>query len=270
MTSAAPSVLSRTALTRQLAALGLCPGRDVIVHSSLRRLGRIDGGAEAVLDAIRDVVGPGATIVVPTQTAGNSTTSRAYRAATAGMNTAQRHHYEMSMPGFDLKSSASHGMGALAELVRVHPGAVRSNHPQTSFTALGPAAKDLMAVHDVDCHLGERSPMAALYSGASILLLGVGYDTCTALHLAEYRLPWPAPAKRYQCFVMRDGLRHTVEFDGADLDDSDFPALGQALDDQPFVSIGTVGHGPARLLPMRNAVDYAIGWMVAHRGQPAY
>lgn len=270
MTSTAADKLSRPMLADELTRLGLASGHDLIVHCSLRRLGSIEGGAATVVAALRDVIGPDATVVVPTQTANNSTTSRAYRAATDGMNTAQRRRYELAMPGFDPKSTASHGMGALAEFIRAQPEAVRSRHPQTSFTALGPAAGDLMAVHDLDCHLGERSPLSALYPGARILLLGVGYEACTALHLAEYRLPWTVGSKRYQCFVMRGGRRHKVEFDGADLDDSDFPELGRALDDQTFVTVGAVGGATARLLPMRNAVDYTIGWMADHRRQPAY
>jgi aminoglycoside 3-N-acetyltransferase len=270
VTQAEPATLARSQLARDFTRLGLAPGQDLIVHCSLRRMGWVPGGAETVLAALREAAGPHATIVVPTQTAGNSTTSRAYHAAVAGMNTAQRGDYERAMPGFDPKSSASHGMGRLAEFIRVQPDAVRSNHPQASFTALGPAADRLMKVHDLDCHLGERSPLAALYDGAAILLLGVGYEACTALHLAEYRLPWTLRAKRYQCYVMAGGRRRKVEFDGADLDDSDFPALGRALDDQPFVTVGEVGSATARLLPMRNAVDYAIGWMADHRGQPTY
>jgi aminoglycoside N3'-acetyltransferase len=55
------------------------------------------------------------------------------------------------------------------------------------------------------CHLGERSPLGWLYAAdAAILLLGVGYDACTAFHLAEYRRPSTRPQK-YHCFVADGG-----------------------------------------------------------------
>ena len=55
----------------------------------------------------------------------------------------------------------------------------------------GPAgheARDLAEDHRRNCHLGEHSPLGKLYQmGAYVLLLGVGYERCTAFHLAEYR-----------------------------------------------------------------------------------
>ena len=74
---------------------------------------------------------------------------------------------------------------------------MRSAHPQTSFAALGPKARELMNDHAVDCHLGECSPLGRLYEeGAWILLLGVGYATCSAFHLAEYRYTPNPPTRR--------------------------------------------------------------------------
>jgi aminoglycoside 3-N-acetyltransferase len=121
-------------------------------------------------------------------------------------------------------------------------------------------------VHDLDCHLGERSPLAALYRDAAwILLLGVGYEACTALHLAEYRLPWPPPIQRYRCYVEVNGERRRYEFDGARHDTTDFARLGAELDSAPFVRTGICGNGPARALPLRASIDFAVVWMSDHR-----
>jgi aminoglycoside 3-N-acetyltransferase len=158
-------------------------------------------------------------------------------------------------------------MGILAEHVRRDPTAVRSTHPQTSFAALGPAAAQLMRVHDLDCHLGERSPLGALYrAGATVLLLGVDYRACTAFHLAEYRLPH-RPVRAYRCFVRDGDRRRQCDFKGLDLDDSDFAALGAALERAPgtIVTCGQVGRAQARSLPLRRSVDFAADWMARHR-----
>lgn len=260
-------IQDRCTLAADLTRLGLSEGRDVLVQSSLRSLGYVRGGPRTVAEAIRDVVGPCATIVVPTQTAGNSLTSPAYRAAVDGMTAVERADYEAKMPGFDPQSTESQDMGALAEYVRRHPDAVRSGHPQTSFAAWGPKAGGFMRVHDLASHLGEQSPLAALYgTDAQVLLLGVEYDVCIAFHLAEYRLRVPVAWRAYTCFVMRDGRRERVVFDAPHIHDTDFARLGEALEKRVPVRAGRVGRSKnSKIFDIRPAVDFAVEWMESNR-----
>jgi aminoglycoside 3-N-acetyltransferase len=170
------------------------------------------------------------------------------------------------MPAFDPARTPSSGMGALAEHVRTSPAAVRSAHPQTSFAALGDLAAALTGGHAEDCHLGESSPLARLYEEhAHVLMIGVGYEVCTALHLAEYRYTATPPTRTYNCVVRRDGRPVWRAYEDVKLDDGDFPVLGRALDGTPYVTRGTVGSADSRLVPLRQAVDFACGWMAAHR-----
>ncbi|MEV7622637.1 AAC(3) family N-acetyltransferase [Actinoplanes sp. NPDC089786] len=246
-----------------LRALGL-PAGDLLVHVSLRRLGPVAGGPAALLRALHEAAGPEGTIIVPTQTSHNSTTSPAFRAATEGLDDDQRNAYIASMPGFtpDMPSS---GCGAFAEFVRRSPGAVRSAHPQTSFSAVGPRAAELMSVHDLDCHLGERSPLGRLYQdGAHALMIGCGWEACTALHLAEERVKQPQH-KWYRCFVERDGRRATERFLGVDHDDRDFPQLGAAFERTGLAVSGRIGQSPVLIVPIRPAVDFAVGWLSENR-----
>ncbi|WP_239132105.1 aminoglycoside N(3)-acetyltransferase [Paractinoplanes durhamensis] len=238
------------------------------MHCAMRTAGPLDRGPDTLLTALRDVLGAAGTIVVPTQTANNSLTSPVYRAATAGMSKAQRAHYEDGMPGFDPRTSPSYGMGALAEHVRRQPGAWRSSHPQTSFAALGPAAADLVAEHDLPCHLGERSPLGALYrTGAKVLLIGVGMDKCTALHLAEYRLVPAIPIMTFSCFVSESGRRRLLEFQAPALDDNDFGAVGIDLIQQPWARSGPIGAASSHLMPMVSAVDRALELFSVNRSR---
>jgi aminoglycoside 3-N-acetyltransferase len=256
----------RQRLAADLAALGLPRGRDVLVHCSLRRVGPVAGGPRTLFRAIRSVAGPAATVVVPTQTSNNSTTSPAFRAATDGMSDADRLRYEQRMEGFDPDHTPSYGMGALAEYVRRRPDAVRSAHPQTSFAAVGPGAEQIVAGHALHSHLGEESPLAILYKrDAGVLLIGVGYEACTVLHLAEYRLPTPVPSRPYRCYSWRDGERVRHEFKAPDLIDRDFDRLGADLERDRPVSRGMVGEAPATLIGVPDAVDFAVGWMATHR-----
>jgi aminoglycoside 3-N-acetyltransferase len=262
----------RDQLAADLRSLGLRRGQDLLIHCSLRQVGWIDGGAAALLSAILDVAGREATLVVPAETTWNSLSSDAFRAATAGLDPHERALYVAAMPGFDPVSTPSAAMGAFAEHVRTRPSASRSAHPQTSFAAIGPGARACTGVHDLDCHLGERSPMGWLYAAnAAILLLGVGYSACTAFHLAEYRLPGAQPLRSYHCFTSQGGTRVEHEFTDIHLDDSDFELIGTELDSiagqggKPALRRGHVGSAECRLVPFRMAVDFACSWLGAHR-----
>jgi aminoglycoside 3-N-acetyltransferase len=270
---ATSALIRRDRLAAELRSLGLRPGQDLLIHCSLRRVGHIEGGAAALLDALRAVSGPAATLVVPTQTTRNSLTSDVFLSATVGLNEEERVRYVAAMPGFNPATSPSTRMGVFAEYLRTRPAACRSSHPQVSFAAVGPRASACVAVHDLDCHLGERSPLGWLYAAdAAILLLGVGYSACTAFHLAEYRLPG-TPRKSYQCFTSEGGTRVKHEFTDLDLDASDFGLLGAALespvgvDTSVAVHQGKIGGAECRLVPLRAAVDFACSWLPVHRNQ---
>lgn len=248
-------------LTADLAALGVRPGQDLLVHCSLRRIGPVDGGAPTLLSALRAATGPDATLVVPAQTAENSLSSRVFLTATASLDKAQLARFVAAMPGFDPATTPSSGMGAFAEHVRTRPGAFRSAHPQSSFAAIGLRAADCMAGHEMACHLGERSPLGWLYlQGAAVLLLGVAYAACTAFHLAEYRLPKNTSLRQYRCFTTEGRVRTEQAFVEINLDDRDFEMLGARIDREPFVHRGRVGNAECRLLPIRDAVDFATAW----------
>ena len=47
--------------------IGLEKGDVVIVHTSLKKIGYVCGGAQTVIEALIDVVGPEGTIMMPTQ-----------------------------------------------------------------------------------------------------------------------------------------------------------------------------------------------------------
>jgi aminoglycoside 3-N-acetyltransferase len=265
-------VACREQLAADFRSLGLRRGQDLLIHCSLRGVGPVDGGAATLLEAIRDVAGPAATLVVPAQTTWNSLTSRAFRAATAGLDPNGYAQYVAAMPAFDPASTPSTGMGAFAEHVRTRPDARRSAHPQSSFAALGANAAAALAVHDLDCHLGERSPLRWLYdAGAAVLLLGVGYSACTAFHLAEYRLEGGLLARGYQCVTISGGKRATHQFTDIVLDDSDFELIGAALDAATWPDAdaaprrGRVGMAACILLQMSTAVDFARCWMDEYR-----
>ena len=259
-------VLSRQEIARDLRRLGVKAGQTLLVHASLRSMGWVDGGAEAVVGALRDVLGPRGTLVVPTTTADNSDTSRLHLARTDGMTEREARAFRAEMLPFDRDTTPSTGVGLIAETVRTHPEARRSDHPQTSFAALGPKAAELMEGHALNCHLGDQSPLGKMYvQRASVLLLGVGFGACTAFHLAEYWYTLRPPVRTYRCVVASGEDRNWVAYKDVVLDDSDFHILGVEFDKSVILDRGQVGIADCRLMPLRQIVDFASHWMRENR-----
>ncbi|MFD6953054.1 AAC(3) family N-acetyltransferase [Nocardiopsis sp. TSRI0078] len=254
---------TRASLARDLAALGVVPGDTLLVHSSLSSLGWVCGGEQAVVQALLDAVGPEGTLVVPTQTMDNSDPGQWRDPAVP------REWWPViraEAPGFDPRLTPSRHMGRVPEMVRTWPGAVRSAHPQTSFAALGPRARALMDRHPVGCRLGEDSPLAALEGvRARVLLLGAGFDSCTAFHLAEYRVPRPRLEECGCALSTPDGGREWITFTDVLLDERDFERLGADFEDTGAVERGPVGGAAARLFPLPHAVAFATRWMTVNR-----
>jgi aminoglycoside 3-N-acetyltransferase len=255
-------------IVADLGALGVRPGQTILVHASLSQIGWVDGGARAVVAALREALGPDGTLVAGAGTPENSRTSRAFRSEVDGLTKAQSDEYLRRMPAFDRKSTPT-SVGAVAEAVRTTPGAVRSAHPQSSFSAVGRQARTLMAGHQLNCHLGEGSPLGKLYrQDASILLLGSLYHSCTAFHLAEYRYTRRPPMQDYTCVVMANGKRRWRRYQDVVLDDSEFDIIGKELEAQVAVLSGNVGNADSRLISLRPAVNFAVKWIADRRGNP--
>jgi aminoglycoside 3-N-acetyltransferase len=263
-------MLSIDDLVTSFTGLGLHPGETVLVHASMSRLGFVCGGPVAIVDALLEVLGPTGTVVVPTQTVANSDPSRWIGNGTGAVAPQWWPKVRDTYPPFDPERTPSRGMGVVAECVRTWPGARRSAHPVTSFAALGARAAEIVATHPANCRLGESSPLGVLDRfGASVLLLGVGFDKCTAFHLAEYRRP--ARMAKFSCAVKTASAgRRWETYSDVDLDASDFDALGAAFDRTGLVARARVGQGVARHFRLDSAVGFALQWMDTHRSRRGF
>ncbi len=131
------------------------------MHSSLRSVGTVERGAEGVVDALLAAVGPEGTVMVPTFT------------------------YDSAC--FDPGATPGR-TGAVAEALRRRAGAVRSLHPFYSVAAFGPRGVELTRGHELLPGTGLGSPLDRLAAaGGLILLLGVGQDRSTTIHVGEFR-----------------------------------------------------------------------------------
>ncbi|WP_423820730.1 AAC(3) family N-acetyltransferase [Salinisphaera sp. SPP-AMP-43] len=253
-------------LVADLRGLGVVPGQTLLVHCAMGALGWICGGSQAVIEALHEAVGAQGTLAMPAHANDRS------EPANWGDPAVPESWWPIiraEMPAFDPATTPTRGMGQVAECFRSAPGALRSGHPQVSMAACGRYAPDIVAHHDLPDGFGEASPLRALYDlDARIVLLGVGYDCCTALHLAEHRAPHYRPGyKPSGAAICRDGQRVWHDYAGFAYDPDDFMALGADYDaaGRPLAR-SRVGEAEARLLSMVDLVDFATGWIGSRRG----
>lgn len=253
---------TRSSLAADFRSLGINAGSILLVHSSLSKLGFVCGGPEAVILALLDLLGLDGTLVVPSHSGANG-------APASWTNPPVPSEWWpticASLPAYDPRTTRTRSVGVVAETVRTWPGAVRSAHPQTSFAALGRQAREIVDGHALDCMLGERSPLARLEErGSKVLLLGVGWNVCTAFHLAEYRSHNTA-IEENAFAVMTEKGREWMTIQDISISGEKFGEMGENFESEGSVVRGKIGGADAKLLSLADAVRYAESWVPLNR-----
>lgn len=154
--------------------IGTVPGDVVIFHSSLKSMGHVDGGAEAVINGILDAVGSTGTVA----------------AATLWWDGGK----EKTPDRFDIKNSPAYN-GATAEAMRKDVRALRSNHYSHAVSAIGAKAAALTCEHGTgkaypdpwnETAFSEKSPWTKLIEyNALYCFIGCTMNVCTLKHRIE-------------------------------------------------------------------------------------
>lgn len=183
----------------------------IVVHSAIARLSRQGFRAENMIEVLLNYMRNG-TVVMPTMT---------WRAVTP-----QNPHWNE----IETRSET----GVLSEVFRTQYASARSIHPTHSVAAYGTAAKILVSQHHLDSTpVSEKSPYGLMRDyPTAILMIGVGLECCTAIHLPEeivapdvYLRPEP---EFYECRD-RYGISHRIPTRRHRRLDRDFPKFGPAL-----------------------------------------
>ncbi len=250
---------SKETLKKQLADMGVAAGDAIMVHASLKSMGWIAGGPQAVVEALMETVTPQGTIVMPSQSADFSEPSY-------WMLPPVPEEWHQSIrdqwPAYDPDLTPLREMGKIAECFHRHPQTIRSSHPAHSLMAWGRYAKEWMSEHPLEDSFGPGSPLGRMMDAdVKILLIGVGFDSCTAMHYAEYvqkRKTWSEQGAA----IIEDGRRIWKTYQCLDMDSDRFPEI--VLEYPGDIFIGKLGQAETKLVHMEPLVSFAVRWLDAH------
>ena len=163
-------MITKNMLMDQLKIMGLQPCDTVVLHSSMKAIGEVEGGPDGVLDALCQYFQEG-LVLIPTHTWEQVT---------------QDH------PVFDVRSTVP-DIGLIPRVAAFRTDGIRSLHPTHSFWAFGKRAEEYVA--------GEEKAITPTTTGfcwdkiadwgGKILLAGVGNDKNTFIHAVEERAKQP-------------------------------------------------------------------------------
>jgi aminoglycoside 3-N-acetyltransferase len=226
-----------TDLMDQLLTLGIQPAAVLLVHTSFRAVRPVEGGLEGLIAALRDALGPDGTLVMP------------------AMSDDDDHP-------FDPNATPCIGMGVVADTFWRLPGVLRSDSPH-AFAAAGPHAARITAPHPIDVPHGLDSPVGRVWElDGQVLLLGVGHDANTTVHLAE-NLAGVRYRRRKYVTVLENGRPTRLEYAEIDHCTQRFDLLDGWLEDKALQRTGPIGHATARLARSRNIVAAALERLTA-------
>lgn len=216
----------------ELVALGANGDGVLVVHTAFSSFAGQAGAPADLIAALRMAAGARGTLVMPSMSDDDDTP-------------------------FDPQRTPCAGMGVVADTFWRMPGVSRSDSPH-AFAAIGPHADEITAPHPIEVPHGLDSPIGRAYDlDAQVLLLGVGHDANTTVHLAEnlagvhYKLP------KYVT-VVRGGRIVRHHYEEVDHCCANFALLDSWLEANGHQQRGFIAGAPARLMSARDVVLAAL------------
>ena len=208
----------------------------LVVHSAIGLLSRQGFRAEAMIEVFLKYLA-GGNLFMPTMT---------WRSVT------------LANPVWDERTTPSH-TGVLTEIFRTRYAAARSIHPTHSVAGLGPAAYALLSRHHLDnTPVSGNSPYGLMRDyDVHVLMIGVGLETCTAIHLPEETIApelYVRPADQaelYQCSD-RHGTVHPVWTRRHWRLNRDFPRFANPLSEKGLLESGNIQGCPYAIVALRD------------------
>jgi aminoglycoside 3-N-acetyltransferase len=259
-------------LAADFRALGVTPGDVVMLHASIRSVGAVAGGPDAIHLALKDALTERGTLLMYA-----SCPQHFDEVGRGNLTAAEEAELLDKLPPFDpMTARSARDNGALVELLRTYPGSKVNDHV-VRFVAWGARADTLLAEQPWDFAYGRASTLERFLDlGGKILLLGSDHDAVTFLHHTEHVVD--VPGKRVASFrVPTRGpageriWREMHEFDtAAGAHPAWPPQFFAALVDGYLAhaphGAGRVGDAPSVLFDARGLHNHALAHMRAVAG----
>jgi aminoglycoside 3-N-acetyltransferase len=237
------AVIGREELIAALRALGLEPGDRVLAHASLSSFGHVQGGAQAVVDALLGALGPRGTLMMP-------------------------YFFPLYDGVFDSARPPLTYTGAIPRKLREQPGALLSVHPSHPFVAAGASAAQVTQEHYRASGVGRDSPVDRLAKlGGKVLLLGVDQTANTTIHAGEAYAGVPywgrsrpdRPSGRWIILPNREQI--WLRLPDTPGDSTGFPRLEPMLIERQLILFGQVGQATGRLMPAQDLIEAVVEYL---------
>ena len=263
-------LVARSRLARDLEKLGLRPGGVAMIHCRMSALGHVAGGAETVVRALLDALGPDGTLMAYTGWQDEPPEDLGQLDEQTKLIYLEEH------PAYDPRVALSRrDHGRIPEALRTWPGARHSGHPEAGVAAVGLLADTLTARHPYNDTYGPGTPYARLVElGGRVVVLGAPLDTVTLVHHAEAIAE--VPDKRhvsYEAPVVVGSERVWRTFLDIDTSEGALP-YERVLGEEDYIEhiarsalaagkgrSGLVGEATAYLFDTRGLVEHAVGWI---------
>lgn len=232
-------------LIQDFKALGLKEADTVLLHSSMKSIGRVERGADDVIDALLNVLGEEGTLMVPSLTG-------------------KMEDSPINPPKFDVLASPC-WTGTIPETARKRPEAKRSLHPTHSVSAIGSKKYVITEGHEFSkTPCDNTSPYYKNANfGGFILFMGVAQESNTTIHTCEELAKVP--------YHLQKEITHMVitGFNGEKINvsnylhdwekpETDFNKLDELFKSKSIMKLGTVGNSIVRLVNAKDMLDFTV------------
>lgn len=256
----------RESLSADFRSLGVQAGDLVMLHASIRSVGRLIGGPDQIHLALKDALTGSGTLVM------YASCPEFYDEVGRGNLTPEEEQEVLAhLPAFDPYADRSQREnGALVELFRTSGGVLVTPHV-ARFVTWGRLARHLVAPQPWNYPFGHGSLLERfIEADGKILLLGSDHDAVTFLHYTEHVADIPDKRiARFKVPVLEDGVRvwrDMEEFDTskgahANWPDRFFAEIVDGFLEQSGNRGGRVGNSASYLFSARALHEYALPLM---------
>jgi len=232
-------------LMTDFTSLGLKSGDIVLLHSSLKSIGWVDGGADTVIDALLDVLGEEGTLLVPALTG-------------------KREDSPLNPPVFDVLNSPC-WTGTIPETLRKRQDARRSLHPTHSVSAVGAKKYEIAKGHEFSSSpCDDTSPYYKnAIMGGFILFIGVAQESNTTIHMCEELAKVPYHLQKEITNMTVTGysgekIPVANRLHDWEKPETDFNKLDDLYRANAIMKLGKVGKATVRLVNTTNMLEFTV------------